>query len=360
MSRYHEHGSSSLRSIGIALASLAALAVVGFFGLKAAGLLGGDTTEDYAGPGHGPEVLVQVLPNQTAQNISKTLKDHGVIASQTAFLDAAKANPASKGIQPCSYALKQEMKATEALAVLLDPANCKNGITIQEGWRVTQVIAEVTANSSLTKAALLKALKHPTALGLPAGAGDDVEGYLFPATYQVHPGETATELLKEMVTKAKAEFTAAGLETTTRPGGLTPRQILVMASIIQAEGNHDQAKISRVFYNRLADDMPLQSDATVAYANNTTGTVWTSNEQRNNGSLYNTYVHKGLPPGPINNPGVDAIHAALHPAKGPWLYFVPVNLKTGETVFSTTFAEHQANVAKLQAWCAQTHDPHCK
>ncbi|HWU31607.1 MAG TPA: endolytic transglycosylase MltG, partial [Marmoricola sp.] len=122
----------------------------------------------------------------------------------------------------------------------------------------------------------------------------------------------------------------------------------------------DMNKVARVFYNRLAQGMLLQSDATVAFANNLSGTVWTTDAQRNNPSPYNTYVHKGLPPGPIDNPGLAAIQAALHPAAGPWLYFVPVNLKTGETVYSTTYADHQKAVAQLQAWCAQTHYNGCK
>jgi UPF0755 protein len=109
--------------------------------------------------------------------------------------------------------------------------------------------------------------------------------------------------------------------------------------------------VSRVFLNRLAIGMLLQSDATVAYGTGHTNTVTTTNAERADASNpYNTYVHPGLPPGPISNPGDLAINAALHPADGPWLYFVTWNLKTGETIFSTTIAEHNAAVAKWQQW----------
>ncbi|MFT4230984.1 MAG: endolytic transglycosylase MltG, partial [Microbacterium sp.] len=100
-----------------------------------------------------------------------------------------------------------------------------------------------------------------------------------------------------------------------------------------------------------------QSDATVAYGAGLEGTVWTTEEQRADAdNIYNTYVHEGLPPGPISLPGEDAISAAMNPADGSWLYFVAVNLKTGETVFSTTYEEHLAAVQEMQDWCAASEE----
>ena len=124
-----------------------------------------------------------------------------------------------------------------------------------------------------------------------------------------------------------------------------------MASIVQKEGGStdDFYKVSRVFANRIADGMPLQSDATVAYG---TGSkeVDTTDAQRNDESnKYNTYVIQGLPVGPISNPGDDAIKAALNPADGTWLYFVTVNLDTGLTCFSDTIDQHDAAVLLYQA-----------
>lgn len=352
---------SWLRTGIFGLAGLVVLGVVAYLGLRATGLLSTGSA-DYSGAGDGMHRFsIQVRPGETAQEISKVLKDGGVVASQTAFITAANANVGWKSMHSCTYSLNTRMKASLAVAWLIDPSHCVDGITIQEGWRTRQVIAAITAKSHITAAALQAALAKPTSIGLPSVAQGDAEGYLFPATYSVVAGQTATQLLSEMVSNAKSQFIQAGIEAGYPAGGLTPRQVLIVASIIQAEsGGSDMNKVARVFYNRLAQGMALQSDATVAFANNLSGTVWTTDAQRNNPSPYNTYVHTGLPPGPIDNPGLAAIEAALHPAAGPWLYFVPINLKTGETVYSTTFAQHQAAIARLQAWCAQTHYNGCK
>jgi len=128
-----------------------------------------------------------------------------------------------------------------------------------------------------------------------------------------------------------------------------------MASIVQREAGSnpkDFFKVSRVFKNRLDQGIHLESDATVAYGTGKLHTVWTTDAQRADASnKYNTYANAGLPIGPIGLPGDLAIDAAMHPANGPWLFFVPVNLKTGKTVFSETVAQHDAAVAQLKAWC---------
>jgi UPF0755 protein len=128
-------------------------------------------------------------------------------------------------------------------------------------------------------------------------------------------------------------------------------KVLTLASIIQKEAAiaEDFYKVSRVFTNRLDIGMHLQSDATVSYGTGGT-TVTTTDAERSDPNGYNTYRYPGLPIGPISAPGSRAIDAALNPSKGSWLYFCAVNLKTGETVFSTTYAEHQIAVAQWQAW----------
>jgi UPF0755 protein len=137
-------------------------------------------------------------------------------------------------------------------------------------------------------------------------------------------------------------------------------RVVILASIVQRESGPnvaDMAKISRVFLNRLDKGMNLQSDATVAYGTGRTDTVWTTDAERTDASNpYNTYANPGLPIGPIGNPGADALDAAIHPADGPWLFFVPVNLQTGETVFSSTADEHEAAAAQLRAWCSASDE----
>lgn len=320
---------------------------------------------DYDGPGSG-QVLIEVTEGQSGADIGATLKRQDVVESVDSFTDAYQENQraASSGIQAGFYQLKKQMKAADAVSYMVDPKNLAlDAVTIPEGFRVQQVIDRVVKQTDITRQAMRGALANGGAdIDLPASAQGNAEGYLFPATYPVSPKETAVSLLKQMVGKTVAEEERLGLAAAAKKLGYDSAEVLTMASILEYEGSRkeDLAKIARVFYNRLDDDMPLQSDATVAYASGVSGTVWTTDEQRDDPSLYNTYRHTGLPPGPIGSPGVASIEAALKPADGDWLYFVPVNLETGETKFADTYEEHLRNVDELRAWCAKTDSPNCE
>ncbi|MFL6106811.1 MAG: endolytic transglycosylase MltG [Marmoricola sp.] len=308
---------------------------------------------DYSGPGSG-SVVVQVHSGDSSAAIGQSLKKAGVVESVGAFTDAARADQRSRGIQVGYYRLKKQMKAKDALAVLLNPKNMVQAlVVVPEGFRVNQIVKAIVKKTDITAAQLRAALKKPASLGLPASAGGKVEGYLFPATYSVVPGETAAELLKQMIAKTKQVTTSLDLDAKSKALGYTPEQILTIASILEYEASRDQdyPKIARAIYNRLDQGMALQSDATVAYANNLTGTLYTTPQQRQIDSPYNTYKNTGLPPGPIGSPGQTTIEAALHPATGHWLYWVVVNLKTGETRFNDTFAGHQQDVEAFRQYC---------
>jgi UPF0755 protein len=207
--------------------------------------------------------------------------------------------------------------------------------------------------TEISKADLQAVLDDPSELDLPAVANGNPEGYLFPATYDVPPGTTALQLLKQMAAKTVSVATDLDIGTRAKALGYTGEQILTIASILEYEANNDEdyAKVARVLYNRLDRGMPLQLDSTVSYVSGRKGDVFTTPEERDAESAYNTYQNAGLPPGPIGSPGEKTIEAALNPADGSWLYFVAVNLETGKTVFSDTFAEHNRAVAQLQAYC---------
>lgn len=333
------------------VAIVAALAVIGGGTWAAWGTLGpvvAHFTEsgDWDGSGTG-SVDVKVASGDTGRAIGRTLVDAGVVKTQNAFVSAAQAQPKFSGIQPGTYRLKEHMSGTAAVALMLDPsAKVTTKLTIPEGLRAEQVYALIEKNTSIADADVRAALANPAALGLPASANGNVEGYLFPATYDVDPDETAVELLTAMVaqsTKVMADL------------GVTPEQmhdVVVEASIAQKEARsaEDMTKVTRVLDNRMAIGMNLQLDSTVSYAVNSSNVVTTTAEQRATDSPWNTYLHPGLPAGPISNPGADALRAALAPADGPWLYFVTVNLETGETRFATTIEEHNANVALFQQY----------
>ena len=152
--------------------------------------------------------------------------------------------------------------------------------------------------------------------------------------------------LAAMVTQMRKVLDGLGVS------GQQGQRVLTEASIVQAEGSRPQdfGKIARVIDNRLARGMKLQLDSTVSYAVGKR-TVTTSKDERATDSPYNTYAVTGLPAGPIGNPGETTLKAALNPASGSWLYWVVVNLKTGETVFSDTLAEHNAAVQKFRDYC---------
>ncbi len=325
----------------VAVAAFAALSVL----RPMLGDLGG--SNDYPGPGTG-SVQVVVNPGDTGRNIGATLETAGVVKSAKAFSDAAANNPAAAGIQPGTYAMRQQMAAVDAVALLIDPKNrTVPRVTIREGLWKSEVFAELSKQSGLPVADYEKAAQDAGALGLPAAANGNVEGYLFPATYEFAPKSSAAEQLRLMVAKAVAELTRLGI---------APEQMeltMIVASIVEGEGRRDEdrAKVARVVENRLAKGMLLQMDSTVNYGVQKRS-LTTTNAERAATNEYNTYVRPGLPVGPIGNPGAAAIQAAAAPASGTWLYFVAVNPSTGETKFATTEADHQANVKEFQAWCA--------
>ncbi|HET8605162.1 MAG TPA: endolytic transglycosylase MltG [Marmoricola sp.] len=340
------------------LAAVVALVVLGaaaiFGGTWAVGQLRERLTgpPDYSGPGTGA-VVFQVKQGETATAMAIGLAKLDVVKSAQAFTDAARTDPKSTSIQVGFYRMKKKMAAKDALAILENPSNLVQSlVTIPEGARVRDIVRDVVQHTDITKAAMTKALKDPGALGLPAYAHGNPEGYLFPATYSVVPDESATTLLRQMVAKSKAVTQQLGVAAGASKLGLDAEQVLTVASILEYEANRDQdyPKVARVIYNRLHRGMPLQLDSTVSYVSGRSGDVWTTNAERANDSAYNTYQHTGLPPGPIGSPGEATIKAALHPAQGPWLYFVP-DFKNGSTHFSTTLAEHQKWVQQAQQFC---------
>ncbi|WP_347350213.1 endolytic transglycosylase MltG [Intrasporangium sp.] len=304
-------------------------------------------SNDYPGPGSG-SVRVVIEHGDTGAAIATALLEAGVVKSTKAYIEAAADNPKSAGIQPGTYRLRRQMSAAEAVAVLVDPGNrITTEVTIREGLWAKEIYAELSRHTGIPVADYAAAARNGAALGLPPAAKGNVEGYLFPASYAFDPGTSAKAQLSQMVAQSVKRLDALGVTDKQM------EHVVIVASLVEAEARHpeDRPKVARVIENRLAKKMPLQLDSTVNYA---TGkhAVRTSPADRANKSPYNTYVHEGLPPGPIGNPGESAIQAAVHPAAGPWLYFVTVDLKTGETKFAVTLAEHEKNVVLLDAWCA--------
>ena len=343
-----------LRDVIAVLASIALLAGVGFFVYGKARTAYLATTDiDYQGAGV-TDMLVTIQQGATLTDIGQTLVDRDVVKTVRAFKDEVAKEPRASSIQPGVYRLKTQMSARSALTGLLDPASrVQHSVTVPEGLRNSAVFQTISEATGLSVADLMNAAQNGAAIGLPSYANGNSEGYLFPDTYSYDQQADAVGLLKQMTGEFVSTGTDLQLESKAAALGISPHDVVTVASIIEKETRDPKygPLIAEVIYNRLKKGMNLQMDSTVTYANNSPGTVTTTDEQRAIDSPYNTYLNPGLPPGAIANPGRNSLAAALNPAQGDYLYFVTVNLDTGETRFASTYEEHQTNVAAFQAWC---------
>ncbi|WP_062311665.1 endolytic transglycosylase MltG [Demequina rhizosphaerae] len=302
---------------------------------------------DYEGPGQG-NVQVVIESGATGTDIAATLYDAGVIASTQSFIIAANDNPDSASITPGYYFMHKEMKAEYALAALLDPSNRDvRSITIPEGKSLDYYYQSIANLTGTTKDEVIEAAENTDALGLPEEANGNLEGWLFPSTYEFNPGVTPQEVMSKMIQQTITVLDKYDVAVEDR------ERVLTVASLVEREAklDEDRAQIASVIYNRLDIDMKLELDSTVKYLTQTEG-VWTSDDERATDSPYNTYMYAGLPPGPISGPGEASIKAAVKPADTNYLFFVTVNLDTGETKYASEYADHLANVQELQEWVA--------
>ncbi|MEJ7635699.1 endolytic transglycosylase MltG [Aeromicrobium sp.] len=317
---------------------------------------------DYTGAGSG-SVVVGIPTGSGGSQIADILADKDVVKSAEAFYQLSLKDTRFQSIQAGFYKVPKKMSAENAMKALIDKGNIvtapgESRVTIPEGARLKSITKIIAAKTQISAAEVTKALKDGDAIGLPAVAKGNPEGYLYPATYAVGSKTTAVKLIKEMVAKTLAVAKDLDIGTRARDLGLNGEEVLTVASILEFEAKKDEdyAKVARVLYNRIEAGMPLQLDSTVSFASGREGDVFTTPDERDSDSPYNTYKVNGLPPGPIGSPGEKTIEAALNPADGSWLYFVAVNLETGETVFSDTLAEHNQAVKTLEAYCQEDED----
>ncbi|MET8543489.1 endolytic transglycosylase MltG [Kitasatospora sp. NPDC004799] len=317
---------------------------------------------DFTGEGTG-SVQVEVKKGAVGGQIGKALKDAGVVKSIDAFSKACNAEPKCATIQYGYYGLKKEMPAAAALKELLSQAGGA-AIVVPEGKNSTEIYTLIDTKLKLqpgTTAGVAKAQVND--LGLPAYAGGNIEGFLWPTRYNIAEGMKPEDLLKQMVKNATEKY--AGLDAQAASVGLkTGYEVLIEASILQREGNNaaDFAKMAKTIQNRLAAggeiNHRLGMDTTLQYS---LGRKELNKKDMDDASnKYNTYINQGLPPGPISNPGDDALNAVLHPADGKWLYFIAMNPET--TRFAETSKEHYANVKEYCLAAGQGFDEargHC-
>lgn len=320
------------------------------------------------GMAHG-EALVTVVTGDNGRSISDTLFEAGVTKTQDAFYDYLIDEDLDPPFVPGVFRLQLEMTSPAALEAILNPENkLENSALLREGLTVEQSIEILSESLGIPLEDFQAAVVDPTQYGVAldpavaAAGGQPLEGWLFPATYEFDPGVTATDVIGRLVTQTQTVLGNLGVADADR------QRILTLASVIQREARYeeDMQKVARVIENRLDPAISdtnglLQMDSTAqfGYGEMHDGTVSSSGEALRDDNPWNTYVHTGLPVGPIANPGEQAISAALNPADGDWQYFVTVNLETGETVFTSNMADHERAVAQWQQWCRDNPDGGC-
>ena len=300
------------------------------------------TTLDFEGPGVG-EVVVRVEAGEDGLAVSEKLLEAGVIRDFDSFYRLLIDENAV--FYPGSFMLKLQMSNRSALEVLSNPANAMTyKVTIPEGYRAVEIFDELAKVSGIPVSEFEQAAEDLAKLGIPKKA-PTIEGYLFPATYSFDQEATAEDIIRAMVERMKKELESFGVPEDDW------HKLLTLASIVEREAKMepDFYKVSRVFANRLELGMKLETDPTITYSYSGKDMSEVSREEQIQHG-YNTYLLKGLPPGPIASPGSLAIEATLNPVAGDWLFFVTINLATGETKFSKTLAEHESWVVFLRAW----------
>ena len=307
---------------------------------------------DFSGPATGTTKF-KIADGDSVAIIANNLKSAKVISSVDRFVQLCASDSRCTSLQAGSYRLDTGIPVKVALAQLLDPqTRIAQGVLIREGLRASEIVSILSDQTGINQAKFTSVLTHPSALKLPAWAHSNAEGFLFPATYDFPKNATASQILAIMVDKAKQEYSNIDLLGHARALHVSPQQVLTIASIIQAEAHpRDFQNVARVIFNRLATPMRLQMDSTVAYGLHKKQVILTSGDLATD-TAYNTYLHDGLPPGPIGNPGIAAVTAAMRPAAGDWLYFITVNLDTQETKFTKSYSEFLKFKDEFLSYCS--------
>lgn len=335
---------------------LAAAALVAFW-------LSREFTRPYRGFS-AAQVFVEIPRGTSRWNIAGLLQRNGVIHSRLAFLLVSEKHRRSV-LQAGEYMFDNAATPGQVFTQIAGGRIFVHVVVVPEGWTMFDIATELEKQRLCTKAEFLSVAENASLVGDIAPHAKSLEGFLFPSTYQFSRGASPEEMAATMVHEFREEWSRiqASTRQNSSPQGanedpakaesakpLSTDEIVTLASLIERETPQPQERpiVASVFYNRLKLGLPLQCDPTVQYALDLAGkpTPKVSAEDLHVKSPYNTYLHRGLPPGPIANPGDASLQAALHPARTHYLYFVANG--SGGHFFSATLAEHNRNVQKYK------------
>ena len=304
------------------------------------------------GKGDGEGSVALTIPQGAGVgDIGDLLAERGVIDSGTFFELRATLSGSRGDLKPGTYELRRDMSYAAAIdALSAGPSPNLVNVTIPEGTARREVAGQIRKaglKGNYVRASARSSGLNPRRYG--AERARDLEGFLFPATYQLRRGSTVRSLVDKQLAAFKENWAKVDLRAARR-ANLTPYDVLIIASLVEREAQVDKERplIASVVYNRLRDGTTLGIDATVRYAVNN----WTEPLKRSelaSPSPYNTRLRPGLPPGPIGNPGLESMRAAARPAKTGYRFYVVKPGACGEHLFAETDAEHQRNVARYEA-----------
>jgi UPF0755 protein len=299
---------------------------------------------------------VSIPSGSSVREIGRLLEEQGLIRSADLFAYYAMYQGIGSRLQAGTYQFQTGATVDEILQTMAEGKTVVDTVrfTVPEGWNVEQIADHLAQKGLADKAAFLREVNQgsfpefPFVAAIPKTEGRKyrLEGYLFPETYEVKKGASAHEIIAKMLAQFQKEWQPEWTETL-KQRGMTMDEAVRLASIVEREVVVDKERpiVAGVYYNRLREGWLLQADATVQFVLGKQRDRLTYNDLKVN-SPYNTYMHPGLPPGPIANPGRASLAAAVHPAQHDYFFYVTKKDGSSEHYFSRTLAEHEANDAK--------------
>jgi UPF0755 protein len=294
-------------------------------------------------------VFVDLPHGASSRTVARLLEQNGVIRSATAFEIFARRHP-KRRLQAGEYFFNKPQSGRDVFWQIADGHVFEQPFTVREGETIFDIARDLEAGKYMTAAEFLTAAKNPELIHDLAPNAKTLEGYLYPATYNLPRHPTANELTAAMVKKFKEEWLRIRSAAPIAPASGLTEHFVTLASLVERETPRPEERpvVAGIFENRLSKNMRMQCDPTVIYAleqiGQYNGTLTGADLQID--SPYNTYRNAGLPPGPIGNPGEESLSAAINPTKTPFLYFV-ANTQGGH-FFAASLEEHNRNVTKYR------------
>lgn len=293
-------------------------------------------------------VYVRVAPGMSSDRIGQLLVEKGIISSKAKFWLATKINGADSKFKPGVFAMTRNMSVGDAMSILLNAKSSVVRVTIPEGFNLKEIAQRLEESGLVDAKEFLQAAKNYAPYDYMVKKPDAdyrAEGFLFPDTYEFSNDSSPEDIMKRMIDEFDSKLTP-DVKQKLREKNLSVYDMVILASLVEKEAlfKKDMPVIAQVFYKRLKINMPLQTDTTITYLIGAKEDVSIADTKVD--SPYNTYQHYGLPPGPIASPGMDAINAVLEPAGTDYLYFVAD--RQGNNYFSSSYAEHMANVNRVR------------